>query len=98
MFVENTEMIGTTGYGFTMNNRGGGEFVAVIDFGGGALGSLGKNSFVANERGAMRVPPSRITASDNWWNGGLPRIFDAEDVVFPDSRVEFAPLLNEDPR
>ena len=71
---------------------------STIDFGGGALGSLGKNSFVANERGAMRVPPSRITASDNWWNGGLPRIFDAEDVVFPDSRVEFAPLLNEDPR
>jgi len=35
-------MIGTTGYGFAMNNRGGGEFVAVIDFGGGALGSLGK--------------------------------------------------------
>lgn len=98
LVVENTEMIGTTGYGFAMNNRGGGEFVAVIDFGGGALGSLGKNSFVANERGAMRVPPSRITASDNWWNGGLPRIFDAEDVVFPDSRVEFAPLLNEDPR
>ena len=58
-------MIGTTGYGFTMNNRGGGEFVAVIDFGGGALGSLGKNSSVANERGAMPVPPSRITASDN---------------------------------
>ena len=58
-------MIGTTGYGFTMNNRAGGEFVAVIDFGGGALGSLGKNSLVANERGAMRVPPIRITASDN---------------------------------
>ncbi len=91
-------MIGPTGYGFTMNNRGGGEFVAVIDFGGGALGSLGKNSFVANERGAMPVPPSRITASDNWWNGGLPGIFDAEDVVFPDSRVELAPLLTEGPR
>jgi len=63
---------------------------STIDFGGGALGSLGKNSFVANERGAIRVPPSRITASDNWWNGGLPRIFDAEDVVFPHSRVHWS--------
>lgn len=98
LLVENTEMIGTTGYGFAMNNRGGGEFAAVIDFGGGALGSVGNNRFVDNERGAMRVPPSRITASDNWWNGGLPRIYDAEDEVFPDSRVEFAPTLNETPR
>jgi len=98
LLVENTEMIGTTGYGFAMNNRGGGEFAAIIDFGGGVLGSEGNNSFVNNERGAMRVPPSRITASNNWWNGGMPRIYDAEDEVFPDSNVEFAPTLSENPR
>ena len=99
LLVENNDIIGSTGYGFAMNNRGGGDgHVAIIDFGGGVLGSLGGNRFIGNDRGEMRVLETRITAQGNWWGGDEPRIYNSDNQLFQNSKVEFEPLLLSDPR
>lgn len=99
LLVENTDIIGTTGFGFSMNNRGGGEdFTVVVDFGGGALGSSGNNRFINNAAGAMRVPPNRVTAQNNWWGGETPRIYNGENEPITESRVVFQPMLRSNPR
>ncbi len=99
LLVENSDIIGTTGYGFAMNNRGGGDGHAVtVDFGGGALGSRGHNRFIGNEKGAMRVPQNRITAANNWWDGGKPTIYNSENQPSDDAAVLVEPVLRTDPR
>ena len=99
LLVEHSDIIGTTGYGFSLNDRGGkGGHSVVVDLGGGALGSLGGNRFVGNEKGAMRVPQSRITAANNWWNGAKPILYDSEDRQSDDRNVVVEPVLSEDPR
>ena len=99
LLVENSDIIGTTGYGFAMNNRGGGDGHSVIvDFGGGALGSLGNNRFIGNEKGAMRVPHNRITAANNWWDGGEPTVYNSENQPSGDAHVWVEPVLRADPR
>ena len=99
LLVENSDIIGTTGYGFAMNNRGGGDGHAVIvDFGGGALGSLGNNRFIGNEKGAMRVPQNRITAANNWWDGGEPTVYNSQNQPSGDAHVLVEPVLGADPR
>ena len=99
LLVENSDIIATTGYGFSMNDRGGeGGHSVVVDFGGGVLGSLGKNRFIGNEKGAMRVPQSRVTAANNWWDGGKPTVYDSEDQQSDDRNVLVEPVLSADPR
>ena len=99
LLVENSDVIGTMGYGFAMNNRGGGDGHSVIvDLGGGALGSLGNNRFVGNEKGAMRVPRNRITAANNWWDGGAPTVYNGENQPSADANVLVEPMLSADPR
>ena len=79
--------------------RGGGDgHVAIIDFGGGVLGSLGGNRFIDNDRGEMRVLETRITAQGNWWGGDEPRIYNSDNQLFRNSKVDFEPLLLSDPR
>lgn len=99
LLVEYSDIVGSTGYGFVMNNRGGDDgHAATIDFGGGALGSLGNNRFIDNKRGEMRVPQYRVTARNNWWGGGKPNIYNSEDEVWEGSKVEIEPVLDVDPR
>ncbi len=99
LLMENTDIVGTTGYGFAMNNRGGGDgHAVVVDFGGGALGSLGNNRFVGNNKGAMRVPQNRITAMHNWWGGGEPMVYDSENQPSSEAHVLVEPVLRTDPR
>jgi len=99
LLVEHSDVIATTGYGFSYNDRGGeGGHSAVVDLGGGALGSLGNNRFIGNEKGAMRVPQSRITAIKNWWDGVKPILYDDEDRPSDDRNVVVEPVLTEDPR
>ncbi len=99
LLVENTDIIGTTGYGFSMNNRGGGDgHSVVVDFGGGALGSVGNNRFIGNEKGAIRITRDRIAAQYNWWDGAEPTIHNSVDEPHGDSSVEFRPVLAADPR
>ena len=99
LLVENTDIIGTTGYGFALNNRGGGDGHSVIvDLGGGALGSLGRNRVIGNDKGALKVPESRITAQHNWWGGGEPTVYNSENQPSGDARVLVEPVLSADPR
>lgn len=58
LLVENTEVIGTTGFGFSLNNRAGDtSHRATIDFGGGVLGSVGGNVIRDNALGDRRIAP-----------------------------------------
>jgi hypothetical protein len=94
LLVENTDIVGTTGYGFAMNNRGGGDGHAVIvDLGGGALGSRGNNRFIGNGKGASRVPQNRITAMNNWWDGGEPMVYNSENQPSDEANVLVEPVL-----
>lgn len=99
LLVENNDIIGSTGYGFALNNRGGGDGHAVIvDFGGGVLGSVGNNRFMGNDKGAMRVPQFRISARGNWWGGGEPNIYGSDNALQEYSKVEIEPVLRTNPR
>ena len=99
LLVEDSDVIATTGYGFTFNDRGGkGGHSVVVDLGGGVLGSRGRNRFAGNGKGALRVPQSRITAANNWWDGGKPTIYDGEDRLSEVSNVLVEPVLSADPR
>jgi hypothetical protein len=69
-----------------------------VDLGGGALGSRGHNRFIDNENGAMRVPPSRVTARHNWWDGEAPTLYDSDDRPTDDAHVLVDPVLTADPR
>ena len=89
LLVENTEIIGTDGYGFTMNNRGGGVYSAVIDLGGGSLGSAGNNLFRENDKGDMRLSGSRVHALENYWNEETPSVFNSEDQFYESAPVVF---------
>ena len=99
LLVESSSIIGTTGYAFTLNNRGGDDGHAVtVDLGGGALGSRGHNRFIDNEKGAIRLPPIRMTAQHNWWDGGTPTLYDNDDRPTDDAHVLVDPVLTADPR
>jgi hypothetical protein len=99
LLVEDSDVIATTGYGFTFNDRGGkGGHSVVVDLGGGVLGSRGRNRFAGNGKGALRVPQSRIAAANNWWDGGKPTIYDGEDRLSEVSNVLVEPVLSADPR
>lgn len=97
LLVEDSDVIGTTGYGFTLNGLGDGHTV-IVDLGGGVLGSRGHNRFIDNEKGAMRVPPSRISARHNWWNGSAPTVYDSDDRPTEAPTLLVAPMLPADPR
>ena len=98
LLVEDTDVIGTSGYGFTLNNRGGGGHAVIVDLGGGVLGSRGNNRFLDNERGALRVSGNRMTAQHNWWGGAAPMVYDRDDQPSPGAQVLVEPVLSADPR
>lgn len=77
---------------------GGDGHSVVVDFGGGALGSVGNNRFIGNEKGAIRITRDRIAAQYNWWGGAGPTIHNSVDEPHRDSSVEFRPVLAADPR
>ena len=62
---------------------------AVIDLGGGPLGSRGRNRFVTNAGLAVAVTnanpataPIRVAAADNYWGGGAPDVTVNGNVMF----------------
>ena len=90
LLVQDNEISGATGYGFSMNNRGGGEdYSAIIDFGGGALGSQGNNRFTENAKGDLRVPLRPITARNNQWDNAEPTIYQGDGEPMTKHEVDF---------
>ncbi|MDE0732835.1 MAG: hypothetical protein OSB72_07245 [Gammaproteobacteria bacterium] len=99
LLVENTDIVGTTGYGFSFNNRGGGNKLdAIVDFGGGELGSQGNNRIMDNEKGSIRMLDQKVTARNNYWGGQLPSIYNSASELAPNSFLEFEPLLKSAPQ
>ncbi|MDA1092068.1 MAG: hypothetical protein O3A25_02175 [Acidobacteria bacterium] len=99
ILVENTDVVGTTGYGFTLNGgSGGGGHAVTVDLGGGVLGSRGHNRFIDNAKGAMRLAPRRVAARHNWWGGDAPTVYDSSDRQIDDADVLLDPALASDPR
>ena len=63
--------------------------VAVIDLGGGSLGSRGRNRFVKNAGLDVSVSnanagtaPIRVDAAANYWDGGPPDVTVTGNVTF----------------
>ncbi len=99
LLVEGTDVVGTDGFGLTLNNRGGGSHDLTVDLGGGPLGSQGENRLLDNERGAMRLAPGwTVHAGKNWWGGDGPAVLGPDDQPSSHSEVLLEPILSEDPR
>jgi hypothetical protein len=99
LLVENTDIVGTSGYGFSFNNPGGGsELEAIVDFGGGELGSKGNNQIMENEKGSFRMLEHKVTARNNYWGGELPSIYNSIDDLVPGNFLELEPILKSAPR
>ncbi|MEE2638264.1 MAG: hypothetical protein VYE68_13660 [Acidobacteriota bacterium] len=98
LLVESTDVVGTTGYGFAVTNRGGGAHDLIVDLGGGVLGSRGRNRILDNAKGAIRVPLTPVSAQYNWWGGSVPVIVNTDDQAFGTANVIVVPPLRADPR
>jgi len=98
LLVESTDVVGTTGYGFAVTNRGGGAHDLIVALGGGILGSRGQNRTLDNAKGAIRVPLTPVSAQYNWWGGSVPVIVNTDDQAFGTSNVIVDPPLRADPR
>ena len=73
LLVEESEIVGAGGFALSVSN-GSGESVAVIDLGGGALGSKGQNIITGNMQGGFRLQGEKVTARNNWWGGAAPTV------------------------
>ena len=99
LLVEDSDVIGTTGYGITVNDAGDrGGHTVTVDLGGGVLGSRGHNRFIDNEKGTMRIPMGPISAQYNWWNGDAPTVYGSDDQPTEAPQLLVAPMLSSDPR
>ena len=97
LLVEGTEVVGTDGFGLSVNNSGGGDALTV-DLGGGPLGSRGGNRLLDNGRGPLRLAPGwTIHAGGNWWGGDEPVVLGPDDQPSSHSEVLLDPILSEDP-
>jgi len=73
LLVEESEIIGSKAFAVAVAN-GSGESVAVIDLGGGALGSKGHNVITGNVEGTFKLQVEKVTARNNWWGGAAPTV------------------------
>ena len=64
-------------------------YSAVIDLGGGSLGSAGNNFFWGNDKGDMRLSGSSVHALGNYWNEETPSVFNSEDQLYESAPVVF---------
>ncbi len=73
LLVEESEIIGSKAFAFANTNESG-ESAAVIDMGGGPLGSKGHNIIIANVQGGFKLQGEKVTARNNWWGGAPPTV------------------------
>lgn len=91
--VDNSDFVGSSGYGFGVYDLGAQGLNSVIDLGGGALGSAGNNRFLDNAEGDIELLQSNGSGQNNWWGGDAPQITSIGGGVF-----DTAPELSADPR
>ncbi len=92
VLIEDSDIIGSTGYAVTVADIGGG-FTSVIDLGGGLLGSLGQNRILDNSVGEVELLSTDVDAKNNWWGENTPR-----SSLLGGSSFNFEPRLLSDPR
>ena len=73
LLVEESEIVCSKAFAVAVAN-GSGEAVAVIDLGGGALGSKGLNVITGSVEGTFKLQVEKLTARNNWWGGAEPTI------------------------
>jgi hypothetical protein len=73
VLVEESEIVGARGFAVSVDNATG-ESVAVIDLGGGELGSKGKNIVTGSMQGTFNLQGEKVTARNNWWGGAAPTV------------------------
>jgi hypothetical protein len=74
VLVEDSELSGSSAFGFANTSESPGGPVAIIDLGGGALGSKGRNIIAGNAQGAFKLQKEQVTARNNWWGGAQPQV------------------------
>ena len=92
LLVENSEVINSAGFGFALLDQGEG-YTAVVDLGGGELGSKGNNRFVGSARGELSVINGVVAAANNWWGREEVR----QEIQGDRSSVVTEPMLSVDP-
>ena len=97
LLIENSDITGSSGYAVSVLDSGAG-FSSVIDMGGGALGSIGKNRILDNTVGEIELLLTDGVGESNWWGEGSPRVdiigagsFDYDPVLVADPRPECCP-------
>lgn len=93
LLIENSDIIGSSGYALGVYDAGTSGFNSDIDLGGGSLGSLGNNRFLDNTIGDIELFRTDGFGLFNWWGGVSPRI-----DLYGSSTFESAPELQTDPR
>ena len=93
LLIENSDIIGSSGYAVGVYDAGISGFNSDIDLGGGVLGSLGNNRFLDNAIGDIELFQTGGFGLFNWWGGVSPRI-----DLYGSGTFESVPELQTDPR
>lgn len=72
LMMEDSEIVGSAAFAFANTNNSKSSPVAVIDLGGGPLGSKGRNIITGSAKGAFSVQNIHVSAKNNWWGGQAP--------------------------
>ena len=73
LLIEESEIIGSKAFAVAVANESA-ESVAVIDLGGGALGSKGHNVITGSVEGTFKLQVEKVTARNNWWGAAAPTV------------------------
>ena len=93
LLIEDTDVIDSSGYGFALLDEGEG-YTAMVDLGGGELGSKGNNRIVGSAEGELTVTQGNVVARHNWWGRADPR----QELKGDRSHIVTDPVLSSDPR
>lgn len=92
LLIENSDLSGSSQYAFVVVDESPGSS-AVVDLGGGALGSRGGNRLSGAGKGGVMTQEVSVSARNNWWGTVEPKaIANGNGVV-----VEVEPILAIDP-
>ncbi|MBT8102175.1 MAG: hypothetical protein KJO95_04350 [Gammaproteobacteria bacterium] len=93
VMIENSDIIGSTGYGVAVYDVGATGFSATLDMGGGDLASIGQNRVLGNAVGDVALLESNGIGRFNWWGGDPPVI-----NIIGGGAFDTVPELLADPR
>jgi hypothetical protein len=93
LMMENSDIVGSTGYAVGVYDLGAPGLNSVVDLGGGALGSVGHNRILENVAGDIEIFQTDGIGESNWWGEDPPRV-----DIYAGGSFEVNPVLLTDPR